>query len=376
MTKIIIINQSVGYLTIDIVNEFAQNYKKVVLIYGNKNGLDGILHDNVIKEKIITYNKKTIFKRIFSWIFGTIQIFFKLLKYNKYEILYVTNPPISYFFARFLRQPYSVLVYDIYPDALNNIGVSNESVIYKLWAKWNKKCYKKSKFIFTLSEGMRDVLKKYVSEEKIKIIPAWSNSKNIKVVSKEENFFIKTHKLEGMFIVLYSGNIGYTHNVEVIIEIAQKMKDYSDILFLIIGEGGKKKKIQDAVGLLNLSNCRFFDYQTEDVYPHSISSGDIGVVTINEKTAKLSVPSKTFNLMCAGIPILGITPNDSDLNRLTEKYKNGACFEKKQIDEMVDFILNVKNDVILKSDLQKASLQAMKDFTSKNASLFYKYLKS
>ena len=76
------------------------------------------------------------FIRILTWLVATLQIFFLLLwKYRHYRVVYVTNPPMSYFPSLILKHQYSVIVYDVYPDALSNIGVYQDSWIYKVWAK-------------------------------------------------------------------------------------------------------------------------------------------------------------------------------------------------------------------------------------------------
>ena len=108
----------------------------------------------------------------------------------------------------------------------------------------NKRLFARAKHLFTLSDGMRDCLGKYVSKEKIKVIPNWSHSRIFSPIHKTKNIFLKKHNLENQFVVLYSGNIGESHDVEVIIEVANLLSNHTDIKFLIIGEGMKKKKLQ------------------------------------------------------------------------------------------------------------------------------------
>ena len=56
---------------------------------------------------------------------------------------------------------------------------------------------------------MANLLSKYVNNSKIKVIPNWG-SITMNPVSKVDNPFIKEHHLESKFVVMYSGNIGYT----------------------------------------------------------------------------------------------------------------------------------------------------------------------
>lgn len=96
INKVVIINQSTGYLTVDIVNAYCKVYKDVTLITGRVEEYDRKLYSNVKVCKIISYNKSSIFKRIITWTIGFVQIFFILLfKFSNVLIVYVTNPPIT-----------------------------------------------------------------------------------------------------------------------------------------------------------------------------------------------------------------------------------------------------------------------------------------
>lgn len=337
-------------------------------MYGSIERLDIDINENVRMSKLVAYNRKSNIRRAFTWILATIQIFFRLMFiYRKHEILYVTNPPMSYLSSLIVRNPFSIIVYDTYPDVLKNLGIKETNIIYKLWVKWNKKLFSQSRFIFTLSNGMKRSLCRYVSEDKIKVISNWSHLNIFSPISKNDNPFVNGLKLNDKFIVLYSGNIGFSHNVEVIVEVANLLSKDTDIEFLIIGEGGKKQKLQQMVRAYELKNCSFLTWQSKEILPYSLASADLAIVTLNDETALLSVPSKTYHLMAVGAPLLCIAPKKSELNELVSKYNNGACYEKDQLNEIVDYIRKLKNIPLFKQSLSSNSIKASFDFTEKNA---------
>lgn len=136
INKVVIINQSTGYLTVDIVNAYCKIYKDVTLITGRVEEYERKLSPNVKIYKIISYNKSSVFKRILTWTIGFVQIFFILLfKFSNALVIYVTNPPITYFASLLLNNQYIIIVYDIYPDALRNMKISSNTLIYKFWAE-------------------------------------------------------------------------------------------------------------------------------------------------------------------------------------------------------------------------------------------------
>ncbi len=372
--KIILINQSTGYLTIDIANALAEKYDEVVLLYGSLKLMDIDLSAKIKHARLIRYNRKSTFSRIFTWLYASVQIFFKLLfVYRKHEIMYVTNPPMSYFASCFFRRRFSIIVYDIYPDALKNIGIRENSFVYKIWDICNKKIFVSAHKIFTLSDGMQNCLVQYVPRNKIVVIPNWSHLSDITPIIRKDNPFILNLKLEKKFIVLYSGNIGYTHNLEVVIEAAQLISDDNDIVFMFIGDGAKKKKLQQMTEKYALGNCLFLDWQPGNQFLNALSAADMSVVTLNETTAMLSVPSKTYNLMAVGSPLLAIANKESELAKLVTSYKCGSCFDGNDPREIANYIIMLKKNESLRMQISEYSRVASSHFTKQNA---LKYVES
>lgn len=373
--SIVIVNQSVGYLTIDVCNSLAKHYENVILISGKIDTSVRQLDNKIKIESIISYDKSSITKRLYTWVKGTWQLY-RILKnkYKKSDILFFTNPPLSYLTMLKLKNSFSIVEYDVYPDALKNIKCP--SFIIKKWTKWNRSLFKKSKGVVALSNGMKKILTKYVEPDKIQVIPLWPSSSKVEKILPENNKFITENNLQGKFVVMYSGNIGYTHNVESIIALAEKMKDNKNIVFLIIGEGGKKERIIKMAHEKKLNNCHFHNFLPSDKLKYSLSAANIGIVTLTEDTAFVSVPSKSFNLLSYGIPILNIAPKGSELGNIVSKYNCGASYTDSELEEMSSFILRCLEDKQYYKSLGIAALEASTNFTSANAEKYINVFKS
>ena len=165
--------------------------------------------------------------------------------------------------------------------------------------------------------------------------------------------------------------MGYTHCVEVLVEVAQLMKEDEDVLFLIIGHGKKKAVIEQMVSNFALGNVMILNYQPVEIFPFSLSSADLGVVTLDEMVGDVSVPSKTFNLFAVGAPVLAIANEKTEMYRLLTKYENGRCIPKHEVEEIADFIRELKNNPDLRHRYSENSLRAAKDFTYHNAKLYF-----
>ena len=218
---------------------------------------------------------------------------------------------------------------------------------------------------------MADLLKAYTDRE-VLVRPIWSIFQENNKTEKNKNIFITEHGLQNKFIVQYSGNIGVTHNVETLIEIAEVLKDNSEILFQIIGRGPRKSKLEKLVKEKNLPNCVFLPFQTDDMFPYSLSAADVGVVILDETTSKGSVPSKSYNLMSYGIPSLYIASKDSQLYEYTKKYEHGACFSKNELKVVTEFLKNLSTNSLFYNEISSNAIKAAKNFKRENADKFIK----
>lgn len=369
--KTVLINQSSSNLMFDTVNAFVERGDEVALICGPFNLDKSTLHASVKISHIIRYNRKSAIKRLWTWGMSTIQILWYLLtKYRGWEVIYVTNPPMSYFCQKLVKNPFSIIVYDIYPDALLNVGIGENHFIYRWWAKQNRKIFSKAKKVFTLCDSMSSALERYTDIDKLKVVPLWAVDRRLKPIPKNENEFVINHKLQDKFVVMYSGNMGYTHSVDKLVEIAAMMKNDTNVHFLFIGDGKKRPEIEKRIADEQLTNCTVLDWQPSEILPFSLAAADLGVITLNDDSAKISIPSKTFNLMAVGAPLLCISPEEAEMRRLIAKYDNGACFSPNELNNIAGFIRNIACNKELKEKYSINSIKASKDFTPDNAKLY------
>jgi hypothetical protein len=150
--EIVYINQSSGYLMVDIINAKESSYHKTLLagkIVERNNKLD----ENVKVRYTIPYNRKNKITRIFTWVWSFIQMLFWVkFKHRHSELFIVSNPPFSSFIPLFCSNRYSILIYDVYPDILTEMGwFKPSSIVISFWQKLNKKVYLSAEKVYTLN---------------------------------------------------------------------------------------------------------------------------------------------------------------------------------------------------------------------------------
>jgi glycosyltransferase involved in cell wall biosynthesis len=218
--------------------------------------------------------------------------------------------------------------------------------IFMFWKWLNSKVYKNAKTTITLGKFMAETIKNQVHSMKldINIIPNWSDPDRIKPISKKSNWFVKKYGLENKFVVLYSGKMGLGHNICTILKAAKELAIEKDIIFLFIGHGPGYKLIEKYIENSNPSNIILLPLQPDEVFPYSIASADVGIVSQEKGMEKLFMPSKIYDMMSAGLAIIGISNGENDLKQLIKENKIGYNINTGNVEDLSQIVENLKNN--------------------------------
>lgn len=302
--------------------------------------VSGVVHfysneDLVVKEipRWACYNRKNYATRLFSMTSYFIYVFTKVLFSSSASLLFlVTTPPflglVGYVFKKLRGQKYVMLVYDIHPGAMIGAGMMKDGFVAQLWRKFNRLILNNADAVITIGEYMAANLAKDFCAEKtplgrIAVIHNWSDVDCIKPLPKEDNPFIRKHGLEGKFIVMYSGNIGATHDMETLVEAAKTLKGDPTIKFVVIGEGAKKQFIVDSKEQYALENMLILSYLPQDQLPYSLPSADIAIAAIESGVEGYLVPCKFYSYLAAGSAVIAICNANCEIADIINKDQCG-----------------------------------------------------
>jgi len=298
---------------------------------------------------------------------GFAQIYIKvILRYRNAKLFLVGNPPLVSLLPLVCRNRYYQLFFDLdLVRLLDKKAIKKFKMFRKLLENLLRNVLKNADGIFTISKGMAEILNKFSNGKHVHIMSLWSDNQYFKPIEKRNNPFIHKHNLQDKFIVMYSGNLGAYSGVEVLIELARAINN-KDILFIIIGEGILKKSLIKKRNEFRLENCIFLPWQHPDILPFSLAAADLAVVSLAESEGKHSMPSKLYNNLSVGVPILCISSANSDLFLTVNELNVGRSFETRDIVGMVNFI----NELYANKDLHEKycqnSLLASRKFTASN----------
>ncbi len=370
---VVILDQASGYLQIDMLDALSTKYDKCVIIAGTIVERETKLSEKYTWYKITKYDKSTAFKRIYTWLLATLQMFFIVLwKYRNARIIAITNPPSAPLVPYLLRANYDILVYDLYPDALVNFNyITKDGWANKVFTHFTKKMFKKANTLYTLTPELAKETSKYAEGKEIKIVPIWTNNEFFPQIDRNENLIFKKLGIaKDTFVICYSGNLGKTHPIEKLVDLAHAFKNEPNFYFLVIGGGHKYELIHKLIEEQKLTNIQLLPWQPIELLPHNMQVGNLNVVTLDEGAADLSIPSKTFNLLSVGKPILAICSKRSALANLLERSNCGRAFEANEVNEIKNFIYQLQNEPETYKAYSENAKKASNNFTKENAMQF------
>lgn len=285
-----------------------------------------------------TLNKNIIFFRLINMVSLSVSIFFKsLLKFKKGDkILVVTNPPslpfTEAFAARLKKSGYTLLIHDNYPEILIAADKADaDSTFVKFLNRCNRWLYKNSEKIIVVGRDMKQLIEgKLRSLNKseippIRVIPNWAELEQIEPTDRNENSLLKELNLEDKFVFLYAGNMGYPNDLESFVWCAERLLPDEKFHFIFLGAGVKRKWLEKAVSEKILMNITILDPKPRTEQIIFLNACDVALVSLVKDMWGVSMPSRTYNILAAGKPILAITEKNSEVERVIREEKVGWC---------------------------------------------------
>lgn len=353
--------------------EVRAKYKKTESLYNNQ---------ILIKRFPLMNEPRNSVLRMGRYLAGNVIQYFYAIKEKNVDVIFAgTTPPTQVVLARKvakkLHKPYVLRVQDIFPDSLVTSGISSKnSFIYRLGIKIVKKAYRDASEIMVIGdEMMKNLIEKGVDKNKISVVRNWINPNEIKPIDKENNRLFKEFGLtKEKFYVVYAGNIGKVQNIITLVEVANILKKYTDIHFLVFGEGVEKENVTKYADALNLKNISFFPLQAKEKISEVYSLGDISVILCQKGAGESAVPSKTWSIMSTGTPIVASFDKDSELCDLISKIGCGICVEPENPKQLSECIIYIYNNKQVLENMKKQGRDYVKKYIASDVCM-EKYIK-
>ncbi len=303
----------------------------------------------VIRVKTLPLKKVNFIIRGISQLLLPLLLFSKLKKTVKEKIdaVIVYSPPLPLaLIGKMVKKRYGAKfilnMQDIFPQNAVDLGILKNKPLIKLFEIMEKKVYKDADLITFHSEGgMRFLIdKKNVPGEKIMTLYNWIDVAPYKNLNKNISFREK-YNLENKFIMFFGGVIGPAQGLDFAVKVAKEVADLKDLVFLFVGDGSEKPKIEKMAEKLNLKNIITKPFVSKEEYPYLVKDVDVGLVCLDGNNKTSFIPSKMLGYMAASKPIVAFLNKESDGFAFINKANCGYAVEAGNLKEAVNTVRKI-----------------------------------
>jgi len=282
----------------------------------------------IIRVSGTTLNKNVLLFRLINMATHGLSMFGQAVRRFRRpdRVLVVTTPPSMPFvvaFASLLKGSiYTLLIHDCYPEQAIATGILKKgSLIVRLNEFLNRWLYKYAARIIVVGRDMKELIDRKTNglDITVEVIPNWAETEYVRPTARKGNQLLHTLGIAEKLVILHAGNIGRPTDVETVIESLIELKDDERFHFVFIGSGAKRQKLEIAIHRYGLKNLTLLPPVPRADQIEFLNACDIGLVSLVEGMLGAAMPSKTYNLMAAGKPILALTDPGSELARVIDE---------------------------------------------------------
>lgn len=298
--------------------------------------VDGI---RVVRTCLYPSNSSRFIPRLISYFsFAASTLFLGHWGVGRQDLVLIESPPLflvpaALMISRLKRAKPVLMVADIWPDILIQMGHARDGVGVRAMYWLERFCYNHSAAITLTTPGMcGDIRSRFPHLANVTIL---SNGVDTSVFRPELRSSEVRQELgagEDDFLVGYCGLHGLAQGLEIVLDAADRLKTNPAIKFVMIGDGPTKKSIEEKASRLNLPNLRIFGHLPKNRMPAIVASLDVSLMPLSVRIPG-AMPSKVYEALASGaVPIVA---KGTDAETLLTEHEIGCCYEPGDTEEFV-----------------------------------------
>jgi colanic acid biosynthesis glycosyl transferase WcaI len=227
---------------------------------------------------------------------------------------------------------YILNVQDIFPQNAIDLGVLRNPLLIRLFEDMERQAYRQADIVTAHSAGNLQALARRHSNfaGKFRVLHNWIDAET----GSAAPVFRGNWGLEGKFVALFAGVMGPSQALDVVLDVASRVRDLEDMTFLLVGDGMEKSRLTRRARTEELSNVVFRPFVSREHYPGLVASADVGLVTLSNRNRTPVVPGKILGYMAGGKVVAAFLNEESDGHLLLADAGCGYSCRSDQPDQI------------------------------------------
>jgi len=251
----------------------------------------------------------------------------------------------AWLMARARRVPFVLEVRDLWPEAIVGLGLMRPGPAVRALELLAMFLYRQAARIVVVTEGFRDhLIHQGVPAGKIDVIP---NGADTHLFSPAADGVAK--QPEGHFTVAYIGSHGLSHGLGAVLDAAAAQPD---VTYLLVGDGAERDRLVAERDRRQLRNVVMRPSVSKAEVPDLYASADVCLVPLRDVPVfDAFVPSKLFEMLAAGRPIIGAVRGEA--RDILQRSGGALLVEPERGDQLAAAVDRLRADPELRADLAR-----------------------
>jgi len=230
-------------------------------------------------------------------------------------------------------------VRDIWPERIYAGTSIKRGMLIRMLEKLEIFLYRKAFRIIAVTRGVRDnIVSKGVNRKKTVVITNGVDTEVFKPQPKDQGLVEKLGIKQDSFVVIYAGTLGLLQDNDLLLATAEKLKNYSDIIFLVIGDGAKRDDFIAKARKNDLDKILVLPPVSPAELCRFINLSNVGTnANTDHPHNNMAIPVKMFTYMACAKPV--IMANSGEIAELVESHRIGRCVPPGDVDAFSNAIL-------------------------------------
>jgi glycosyltransferase involved in cell wall biosynthesis len=264
-------------------------------------------------------------------------------------VVSLTDPPIlglaALSAARRAGARFVFLCEDIFPEVASLLEDFHNTTVNRTLDRINRRLIREADAVVALGDRMkrRLVEEKGAPPERVRVIHNWADCDAI-TPGPKDNAFSRAHGLHDKFVLMHSGNVGLSQNLDLVVDAADRLRSREHVVFAIVGDGARRAALQSTAASRGLTNIRFFPYQPKELLHESFAAADAFLVSLKPGLEGYIVPSKLYGILAAGRPFVAAVDPSCEVAQIAVQHECGLVAPPGDLDALVRAISALADD--------------------------------
>jgi glycosyltransferase involved in cell wall biosynthesis len=264
-------------------------------------------------------------------------------------VVSLTDPPIvgllALWTARRTGAKFVFLCEDIFPEVAVLAEGFNNPLVNRTLDRINRYLLAHADAIVALGPRMQQRLidEKGADPARMTVIHNWADCEAIQPAAKD-NAFSRTNGLADRFVVMHSGNVGLSQNLDVLLDAAERLRGRDDVVFAIVGDGSTRRTLEADAARRGLTSVRFLPYQPKALLDQSFAAADVFLVSLKAGLEGYIVPSKIYGILAAGRPFIAAVDPTSEVAAIARESQCGLIAAPGNAEALASSVLALYDD--------------------------------